>query len=100
MVLGTCCKSSLKRLFLWWFEAELGGLGALPNASSLCPSQTPFWRSRASSPYPERPLPSPRINTACVCAADVLLGHEHDFRVKHLSEALNDKHGPLAGEYR
>ena len=32
-------------------------------------------------------------------AADVLLGHEHDFRVKHLSEALNDKHGPLAGEY-
>uniref|UniRef100_A0A2I3GRN1 Exocyst complex component 7 n=1 Tax=Nomascus leucogenys TaxID=61853 RepID=A0A2I3GRN1_NOMLE len=29
-----------------------------------------------------------------------LEGHEHDFRVKHLSEALNDKHGPLAGEYR
>ncbi|KAB1265015.1 Exocyst complex component 7 [Camelus dromedarius] len=26
-----------------------------------------------------------------------LEGHEHDFRVKHLSEALNDKHGPLAG---
>lgn len=24
-------------------------------------------------------------------------GHEHDFRVKHLSEALNDKHGLLAG---
>ncbi|XP_066093994.1 exocyst complex component 7 isoform X2 [Saccopteryx bilineata] len=24
-------------------------------------------------------------------------GHEHDFRVKHLSEALSDKHGPLAG---
>ncbi|XP_045155516.1 exocyst complex component 7 isoform X4 [Echinops telfairi] len=24
-------------------------------------------------------------------------GHEHDFRVKHLSEALNDKHGPLPG---
>ncbi|XP_036920993.1 exocyst complex component 7 isoform X6 [Sturnira hondurensis] len=24
-------------------------------------------------------------------------GHEHDFRVKHLSEAPNDKHGPLAG---
>lgn len=30
-------------------------------------------------------------------AADVSLGHEHDFRVKHLSEALNDKAGPLAG---
>ncbi|XP_025783327.1 exocyst complex component 7 [Puma concolor] len=28
-----------------------------------------------------------------------LEGHEHDFRVKHLSEALNDKHGPLAGEW-
>ncbi|ELK12345.1 Exocyst complex component 7 [Pteropus alecto] len=26
-----------------------------------------------------------------------LEGHAHDFRVKHLSEALNDKHGPLAG---
>ncbi|XP_069849058.1 exocyst complex component 7 isoform X5 [Dipodomys merriami] len=26
-----------------------------------------------------------------------LEGHEHDFRVKHLSEALNDKHGPVAG---
>ncbi|XP_036196092.1 exocyst complex component 7 isoform X4 [Myotis myotis] len=24
-------------------------------------------------------------------------GHQHDSRVKHLSEALNDKHGPLAG---
>lgn len=33
-------------------------------------------------------------------AANVSLGHEHDFRVKHLSEALNDKAGPLAGEYR
>ncbi|XP_028375251.1 exocyst complex component 7 isoform X1 [Phyllostomus discolor] len=26
-----------------------------------------------------------------------LEGHEHDFRVKRLSEAPNDKHGPLAG---
>nr|KAF6295585.1 exocyst complex component 7 [Myotis myotis] len=26
-----------------------------------------------------------------------LEGHQHDSRVKHLSEALNDKHGPLAG---
>nr|XP_055184684.1 exocyst complex component 7 isoform X9 [Nyctereutes procyonoides] len=51
----------------------------------------------ASSPAPRGSPPSPWINAACVCAADVLLGHEHDFRVKHLSEALNDKHGPLAG---
>lgn len=58
------------------------------------------WRSRASSPHPKGQPPGPWINAACVCAADILLGHEHDFRVKHLSEALNDKHGPLAGEYR
>ncbi|KAM5151422.1 exocyst complex component 7 isoform 5-T5 [Callospermophilus lateralis] len=48
-------------------------------------------------PHAPRQLPSPWINAACICAAVVLLGHEHDFRVKHLSEALNDKHGPLAG---
>lgn len=51
------------------------------------------------SPYPKGQLPGPWINAACVCAANILLGHEHDFRVKHLSEALNDKHRPLAGEY-
>uniref|UniRef100_G1QNR4 Exocyst complex component 7 n=1 Tax=Nomascus leucogenys TaxID=61853 RepID=G1QNR4_NOMLE len=49
---------------------------------------------------PRGGLPGPWINAACVCAADISPGHEHDFRVKHLSEALNDKHGPLAGEYR
>ncbi|XP_063125893.1 exocyst complex component 7 isoform X4 [Rattus norvegicus] len=48
-------------------------------------------------PIPKGQLPGPWINAACVCVADILLGHEHDFRVKHLSEALNDKHGPLAG---
>ncbi|EAW89371.1 exocyst complex component 7 [Homo sapiens] len=46
---------------------------------------------------PRGGLPGPWINAACVCAADISPGHEHDFRVKHLSEALNDKHGPLAG---
>uniref|UniRef100_K7G760 Exocyst complex component 7 n=1 Tax=Pelodiscus sinensis TaxID=13735 RepID=K7G760_PELSI len=29
--------------------------------------------------------------------ADISLGHEHDLRVKHLSDTLNDKHGPAAG---
>uniref|UniRef100_A0A2K5XHK2 Exocyst complex component 7 n=1 Tax=Mandrillus leucophaeus TaxID=9568 RepID=A0A2K5XHK2_MANLE len=49
-------------------------------------------------PYtPRGGLPGPWINTACVYAANISPGHEHDFRVKHLSEALNDKHGPLAG---
>ncbi|PNI30876.1 EXOC7 isoform 5 [Pan troglodytes] len=46
---------------------------------------------------PRGGLPGPWINAACVCAANISPGHEHDFRVKHLSEALNDKHGPLAG---
>ncbi|PNJ88013.1 exocyst complex component 7 isoform X7 [Pongo pygmaeus] len=46
---------------------------------------------------PRGGLPGPWINAACVCAADISPGHEHDFRVKHLSEALNDKHGLLAG---
>lgn len=32
--------------------------------------------------------------------ADISLGHEHDLRVKHLSDTLNDKHGPAAGKYR
>lgn len=71
----------------------------------MLPPYAPFhallwsWRSRASSPYPKGQLPGPWVNAACVCAADILLGHKHDFRVKHLSEALNDKHGPLDGEY-
>ncbi|XP_030143484.1 exocyst complex component 7 isoform X1 [Taeniopygia guttata] len=29
--------------------------------------------------------------------AAISLGHEHDLRVKHLSDALGDKHGPAAG---
>ncbi|RLV99286.1 hypothetical protein DV515_00009978 [Chloebia gouldiae] len=29
--------------------------------------------------------------------AAISLGHEHDLRVKHLSDALSDKHGPAAG---
>ncbi|XP_075576368.1 exocyst complex component 7 isoform X5 [Pelecanus crispus] len=29
--------------------------------------------------------------------ADISLGHEHDLRVKHLSDTLSDKHGPAAG---
>lgn len=32
--------------------------------------------------------------------AAISLGHEHDLRVKHLSDALSDKHGPAAGKYR
>lgn len=32
--------------------------------------------------------------------AAIPLGHEHDLRVKHLSDALGDKHGLPAGKYR
>lgn len=65
------------------------------------PSHTPPPGDRGLLPSPLRGSPpGPWINAACVCAADVSLGHEHDYRVKHPSEALNDKHGPLAGEYR
>uniref|UniRef100_A0A8D0V985 Exocyst complex component 7 n=1 Tax=Sus scrofa TaxID=9823 RepID=A0A8D0V985_PIG len=46
-------------------------------------------------PSPPRGSLPPWINAACV--ADVSKGHQHDFRVKHLSEAPTDKHGPLAG---
>lgn len=91
------CKSGLKRLFPGWPAAE-EGLRAPSNAPSPTPL-TPSRRSRASSRSPRASPPGPWINAACVCAADVSLGHQHDFRVKHLSEALNDKHGPLAGEY-
>lgn len=94
------CKSGLKRLFPRWSEAE-EGLRALSNAPAPTPYLTPPPGDRGLLPSPPRGSPpGPWINAACICAADVLLGHEHDFRVKHLSEALNDKHGPLAGEYR
>lgn len=94
------CKSGLKRLFPRWSEAE-EGLRALSNAPAPTPYLTPPPGDRGLLPSPPRgSSPGPWINAACICAADVLLGHEHDFRVKHLSEALNDKHGPLAGEYR
>lgn len=77
-----------------------GGAQSPPQRPLPVPRLTPrSRRSRASSPPPRGELPGPWVNAACVCAADILLGHEHDFRVKHLSEALNDKHGPLAGEY-
>ncbi|XP_069338977.1 exocyst complex component 7 isoform X1 [Eulemur rufifrons] len=67
------------------------GLDGKKGGSNLIPLEGLF-------PYTLRgSLPGPWINAACVCAADVSPGHEHDFRVKHLSEALNDKHGPLAG---
>ncbi|KAM5274156.1 exocyst complex component 7 isoform 1-T1 [Ctenodactylus gundi] len=70
------------------------GLDGKKGGSNLIPLEG----NHPVSPCP--PLhcpPGPWMNAAYVCAANVLLGHEHDFRVKHLSEALNDKHGPLAG---
>lgn len=76
------------------------GLRALLSAPFLAPFHTLLLEIKGFFPVPEGQLPGPWVKAACVCAANVLLGHEHDFRVKHLSEALNDKHRPLAGEYR
>ncbi|XP_027968431.1 exocyst complex component 7 isoform X5 [Eumetopias jubatus] len=67
------------------------GLDGKKGGSNLIPLEGLLPCPRGGSP------PGPWVNAACVCMADVSLGHEHDFRVKHLSEALNDKHGPLAG---
>nr|XP_003362522.1 exocyst complex component 7 isoform X9 [Equus caballus] len=67
------------------------GLDGKKGGSNLIPLEGLLPSPLRGSP------PGPWINAACVCAADVSLGHEHDYRVKHLSEALNDKHGPLAG---
>uniref|UniRef100_A0A2K6V5G2 Exocyst complex component 7 n=1 Tax=Saimiri boliviensis boliviensis TaxID=39432 RepID=A0A2K6V5G2_SAIBB len=67
------------------------GLDGKKGGSNLIPLEGLLPRTPRGSP------PGPWINAACVCAANVSPGHEHDFRVKHLSEALNDKHRPLAG---
>uniref|UniRef100_A0A2I3GWS9 Exocyst complex component 7 n=1 Tax=Nomascus leucogenys TaxID=61853 RepID=A0A2I3GWS9_NOMLE len=59
-----------------------------------------FHKSSSSSGVPYSPaIPNKRKDTPTKKPVK-RPGHEHDFRVKHLSEALNDKHGPLAGEYR
>uniref|UniRef100_A0A8P0T4Q3 Exocyst complex component 7 n=1 Tax=Canis lupus familiaris TaxID=9615 RepID=A0A8P0T4Q3_CANLF len=56
-----------------------------------------FRKSSSSSGVPYSPaIPNKRKDTPTKKPLK-RPGHEHDFRVKHLSEALNDKHGPLAG---
>uniref|UniRef100_A0A671F304 Exocyst complex component 7 n=1 Tax=Rhinolophus ferrumequinum TaxID=59479 RepID=A0A671F304_RHIFE len=56
-----------------------------------------FRKSSSSSGVPYSPaIPNKRKDTPTKKPIK-RPGHEHDFRVKHLSEALNDKHGPLAG---
>ncbi|XP_007482669.1 exocyst complex component 7 isoform X5 [Monodelphis domestica] len=56
-----------------------------------------FRKSTSSSGVPYSPaIPNKRKDTPTKKPVK-RPGHEHDFRVKHLSEALNDKHGPLAG---
>uniref|UniRef100_A0A8B9YMX8 Exocyst complex component 7 n=2 Tax=Bos TaxID=9903 RepID=A0A8B9YMX8_BOSMU len=56
-----------------------------------------FRKSSSSSGVPYSPaIPNKRKDTPTKKPVK-RPGHEHDFRVKHLSEALNDKAGPLAG---
>uniref|UniRef100_A0A2R8P2P9 Exocyst complex component 7 n=1 Tax=Callithrix jacchus TaxID=9483 RepID=A0A2R8P2P9_CALJA len=67
------------------------GLDGKKGGSNLIPLEGLLPHTPRGSP------PGPWINATCVCAANISPGHEHDFQVKHLSEALNDKHRPLAG---
>ncbi|XP_078230833.1 exocyst complex component 7 isoform X12 [Callithrix jacchus] len=56
-----------------------------------------FHKSSSSSGVPYSPaIPNKRKDTPTKKPVK-RPGHEHDFQVKHLSEALNDKHRPLAG---
>ncbi|XP_010854504.1 PREDICTED: exocyst complex component 7 isoform X3 [Bison bison bison] len=56
-----------------------------------------FRKSSSSSGVPYSPaIPNKRKDTPTKKPVK-RPGHEHDFRVKHLSEALNDRAGPLAG---
>ncbi|XP_020922260.1 exocyst complex component 7 isoform X5 [Sus scrofa] len=83
---GTIRKAQnlLKQYSQHGLDGKKGGSNLIP-LEGLLPSPP-----RGSLPTPGQMLP--------VFAADVSKGHQHDFRVKHLSEALTDKHGPLAVE--
>ncbi|MBN3307601.1 EXOC7 protein, partial [Amia calva] len=41
---------------------------------------------------------SPRITPLCLHYSGTLLGHDYDLRVKHLSDALSEKHGAVVGK--
>ncbi|KAG8519379.1 Exocyst complex component 7 [Galemys pyrenaicus] len=99
---GTIRKAQnlLKQYSQHGLDGKKGGSNLIPlEGNPLCSSPVPSSPpcSEGFSPAPRGSPPGLWVNAACVCAADVSLGHEHDFRVKHPSEAPNDKHGPLAG---
>ncbi|XP_054985906.1 exocyst complex component 7 isoform X5 [Sorex araneus] len=91
---GTIRKAQnlLKQYSQHGLDGKKGGSNLIPleavSHTAPCPPHSPPPGEPGFLPWP----PDKRL-----FAADISLGHEHDFRIKHLSEALNDKLGPLAG---
>uniref|UniRef100_A0A674GE53 Exocyst complex component 7 n=1 Tax=Taeniopygia guttata TaxID=59729 RepID=A0A674GE53_TAEGU len=62
------------------------------NSSSSGVPYSPAIQNKRKDTPTKKPIKRPVLIPAAIS-----LGHEHDLRVKHLSDALGDKHGPAAG---
>nr|XP_021397357.1 exocyst complex component 7 isoform X5 [Lonchura striata domestica] len=62
------------------------------NSSSSGVPYSPAIQNKRKDTPTKKPIKRPVLIPAAIS-----LGHEHDLRVKHLSDALSDKHGPAAG---
>uniref|UniRef100_A0A8C8SSD1 Exocyst complex component 7 n=1 Tax=Pelusios castaneus TaxID=367368 RepID=A0A8C8SSD1_9SAUR len=58
------------------------------NSSSTGIPYSPAIQNKRKDTPTKKPIKRPAV---------FIPGHEHDLRVKHLSDTLNDKHGPAAG---
>ncbi|XP_015501377.1 exocyst complex component 7 isoform X17 [Parus major] len=61
------------------------------NSSSSGVPYSPAIQNKRKDTPTKKPIKRPDVN------AVLIPGHEHDLRVKHLSDALSDKHGLAAG---
>ncbi|XP_042689225.1 exocyst complex component 7 isoform X6 [Centrocercus urophasianus] len=61
------------------------------NSSSTGVPYSPAIQNKRKDTPTKKPIKRPDVN------AVLIPGHEHDLRVKHLSDTLSDKHGPVAG---
>ncbi|KAL9833719.1 exocyst complex component 7 isoform 3-T3 [Geothlypis trichas] len=61
------------------------------NSSSSGVPYSPAIQNKRKDTPTKKPIKRPDVN------AVLIPGHEHDLRVKHLCDALGDKHGPAAG---
>ncbi|XP_015501373.1 exocyst complex component 7 isoform X12 [Parus major] len=66
------------------------------NSSSSGVPYSPAIQNKRKDTPTKKPIKRPDVNAVLIPAA-ISLGHEHDLRVKHLSDALSDKHGLAAG---